>query len=179
MLCYEPPVWNRANTLVPLLLYVGALVAFLGTPLVEIPLLLQLPGTAMLVVAIMLIARYSLSSRCYLLSAATAEQPGVLTVEQVQGTRCRTLCELPLTEVAEVVPHQKKKAFRTAHGKVSAYQDARRNLTPALCYDLICKTEDTVSVLVLECSEEFAAELSRRIQQEKTATADKNEGETE
>lgn len=180
MKVYEPPKWNRANTLVPLVLYIAALLAYVGSPLVTYSAILQTVAMVTLVAAILLTARYSLSSRRYLLSEANEEEPyGSIRVLRVQGERTTTLCDLSLDEAIDFFPHKKKKELTAQIGKIGYYQDHRRNLTPAVCYDLVVRVQGKPAVLVLELDETFAELLRSRIELVKTAeNADKKEGES-
>ena len=178
MKVYEPPKWNRANTVVPLLLYLCALVAYVGSRFTPYPVILQTIALVSLLSAILLTARYSLSSRRYLLSDATAEEPyGSIRVLRVQGEKTVTLCDLSLDEAIDFFAHKKKKELNATIGRVGYYQDHRRNLTPLACYDLVVRVQGKPAVLVLELDEVFAALLRERVELVKTAKAEKKEGE--
>ena len=176
MKVYEPPKWNRANTIVPLLLYLCALLAYVGSQFTPYPVILQTIALVSLLTAILLTARYSLSSRRYLLSDATKEEPyGSIRVLRVQGEKTVPLCDLSLDEAIDFFKHKQKKELTAAVGKVGYYQDHRRNLTPRTCYDLVVRVQGKPAVLVLELDDSFAALLRERVELLKTANAEKKE----
>ena len=174
MKIYEPPKWNRANTLVPLALYLVALLAYTGSRFTPYPIILQTLAIGSLLAAILLTARYSLSSRRYLLADPTGEEPyGSIRVLRVQGERTVTLCDLSLDEAIDFFPHKKKRALTAAIGKVGFYQDFRRNLTPAACFDLVVRVQGKPAVLVLELDAVFEALIRERVALVKAANTDK------
>lgn len=178
MKVYEPPKWNRANTLVPLFLYLCALLGYAGSRYTPYPVILQTVSVLSLLAAILLTSRYSLSSRRYLLSDPTAEEPyGSIRVLRVQGERTVPLCDLSLDEALDFFPHKKKKELTATVGKVGYYQDFRRNLTPAARYDLVVRVQGRPAVLVLELDAIFAELIRTRVEEVKTANADQKEGE--